>query len=438
MKYISIKTKFRITILTVILWTILCSIIEIPWYCFLIQHLPKLLVIMIILCLAFFPGIMISLVICGIILDQPRIRDKKNLQPITILIAAYNEEETIYNTVRSIAAQQYNEKIIVNIIDNNSKDNTKKEIERSITDFSSNKLQINYLYEKQQGKFAALNNGLQKTLTEFVITLDADTFLYKDSLAILVDAMAVESKNKSVGAIAGTVLVRNSRVNILTKMQEWEYFLSISSIKRMQGLFQSTLVAQGAFSIYNTDELKQIGGWKDSIGEDIVLTWQLLSRGNAVYYEQSAIAFTNVPVSFKIFFRQRARWARGMIEGFKYFSFKECKNKYSNIFVFCDYFLFAIDFGICAFFIPGIILAVLFKLYWIVGIMTLILFPLTLLLFGIMFACEYKRVFKPLKLRVRKHYLGLLCFMLTYSLLLSPACISGYLQEFFGKKRKWK
>ena len=393
---------------------------------------------MIILCLAFFPGIMISLVICGIILDHPRIRDKKNLQPITILIAAYNEEETIYNTVRSIAAQQYNEKIIVNIIDNNSKDNTKKEIERSITDFSSNKLQINYLYEKQQGKFAALNSGLQKTSTKFVITLDADTFLYKDSLTILVDAMVTESNNKSVGAIAGTVLVRNSRVNILTKMQEWEYFLSISSIKRMQGLFQSTLVAQGAFSIYNTNELKRIGGWKDSIGEDIVLTWQLLSRGNAVYYEQSAIAFTNVPVSFKIFFRQRARWARGMIEGFKYFSFKECKNKYSNIFVFCDYFLFAIDFGICAFFIPGIILAILFKLYWIVGIMTLILFPLTLLLFGIMFACEYKRVFKPLKLRVRKHYLGLLCFILTYSLLLSPACISGYLQEFFGKKRKWK
>ena len=45
--------------------------------------------------------------------------------------------------------------------------------------------------------------------------------------------MYCENQNKQVGAIAGTVLVRNSRVNLLTKMQEWEYFLSITTIKRV-------------------------------------------------------------------------------------------------------------------------------------------------------------------------------------------------------------
>ena len=51
-------------------------------------------------------------------------------------------------------------------------------------------------------------------------------------------------------AVAGAVFVRNSRKNLLTQAQEWDYFLGIASIKRQQGLFQGTLVAQGAFSVY--------------------------------------------------------------------------------------------------------------------------------------------------------------------------------------------
>ncbi len=43
-------------------------------------------------------------------------------------------------------------------------------------------------------------------------------------------------------------------------------------MKRMQGLFQSTLVAQGAFSVYRVDAVRAADGWPDAIGEDIVLT----------------------------------------------------------------------------------------------------------------------------------------------------------------------
>ena len=55
-----------------------------------------------------------------------------------------------------------------------------------------------------------------------------------------------------VQAVAGSVLVRNSRDSLWTRMQEWDYFLGIASVKRMQGLYQRTLVAQGAFSLYRT------------------------------------------------------------------------------------------------------------------------------------------------------------------------------------------
>ena len=123
--------------------------------------------------------------------------------------------------------------------------------------------------------------------------------------------MYYENQNKKVGAVAGTIFVKNATKNLITKMQYWEYLLSLSCIKRVQGLFQSTLVAQGAFSIYDTSLLKEIGGWKDSIGEDIVLSWEILSKGYKIYYDDCAISFTNVPESLKVFTRQRTRWARG-------------------------------------------------------------------------------------------------------------------------------
>ena len=421
-----------------VLLVIICTIIEIPWWLELCKATNPILATAIILGLCLLPSIMIYFTICGILFDKPRRRviNEADIEDVTILVAAYNEEESIYDTLKSLSLQKYPKDIIVKVIDNNSKDGTKQKVLQAIEDFPQIKIQ--YLFEDKQGKFAALNKGLSETTTKYVITIDADTYMYRDSILTIVNAITQENKNKKVGAIAGTVLVRNSRENLLTKMQEWEYFLSIAGIKRAQGLFQSTLVAQGAFSIYDTTLLQDIGGWKDSIGEDIVLTWEILSRGYVTYYEDSAIAFTNVPTKFKVFTRQRARWARGMIEGFRHFDFKKCNNPYAKFFIFTDLFLFLIDFSVTCFYIPGIILALLFQNYLIVGPMTIIMFPITLLFFGIMYIVEYNNVFKQLGLKVRKHYIGLLMYMLLYSIILSPVCIYGYLQEFIGTKRKWK
>lgn len=436
--YISIKQKFVLVMILVVIYIAICLIIQYPWWTALCVRFGTIIGSLIVVGLAILPGIMISMTIIGCCFDKPRRLEIKEelLEDITILIAAYNEQDGIYETLESLNRQRFPKKIIIKVIDNNSKDNTKQEIYRAIKDFPN--LQIEYLFEKKQGKFAALNCGLATTNTKYVITIDADTFLYRDSILKIVNQMYYENLNKQIGAIAGTVLVRNSRVNLLTKMQEWEYFLSIATIKRVQGLFQSILVAQGAFSIYNTELIKSLGGWKDSIGEDIVLTWEILSLGYKTYYCDEAIAFTNAPTELKVFARQRARWARGMIEGFKHFSFKSCKNPYAQWFIFADLFLFLIDFSVTFFYIPGLIICLLFGDFIIVGPMTFILYPITLFMFMIMFISEKRRVFDDMGLKVRKHYLEFLIFTLVYSLLMSSICIKGYVQEFLKTKRKWK
>lgn len=435
--YLKIKNKFIIAMMITLIYTVFCCILNVRWYNDLCIVFPSIISIMIIIGVAVLPGILMCIMICSVLLDKPRNHEiLPNLPDLSIIIAAYNEEKCIYETLDFLNRQKYNGNLYTIVVDNNSSDDTKNEIFRAQEDFPN--LNIRYLFEIKQGKFNALNNGLQLVETEYIITLDADTIVYRNALNQLVTTMIMESKTKAVGAVVGTVLVRNSRTNLLTKLQEWDYFLSITGIKRSQGLFQSTLVAQGAFSLYKTSILKEIGGWTDSIGEDIVLSWEFLYRNYKIHYDPKSVAFTTVPNTFKVFRRQRSRWARGMVEGLKQRPFWKYPTIYSKTLIGFDILLFFIDFSIIFFWIPGLLAALFFRNFAIVGPMTLLLLPLTILMFGILFGKEYRTVFKLMNLKVRKHFFSFFVFLFTYQLIMSPISFIGYIQEFLKIKRRWK
>ncbi|MCQ2977965.1 MAG: glycosyltransferase family 2 protein [archaeon] len=434
--YITVKNKFIISIILTLANLALLLYIAIPWIQSLSSEFGLIMSIIIICGIAIGPGLLNFFLIISTILDKQKdiqIFDKPN-EDVSILVAAYNEEELIYETLKSVSQQEYGGKIYLFALDNNSKDNTKLEIMRGIKDFSRDDLIIEYIFEPKQGKFHALNTGLKLVKTNKVITLDADSWVYKDAISNLVARM----ENEECVSVAGATMVRNSRDNLLTKMQEWDYFLSIAAVKKMQGLFQGTLVAQGAFSIYDTKLIKEYGGWYDCIGEDIVITWKMLYEGHKVYYEPKAIVFTSVPIKLKVLFNQRVRWARGMIEGFRRFKpWNFYKNKYVIFLTFIDIAIVYFDFAFVFFLIPGII-ACFFGYTQIVGIITLFTIPLNFISFSILLWKERKYVFKPMGLKIRRNIKGYVAFLLTYQMIMSPAALLGYFKELTRSKRKWK
>jgi biofilm PGA synthesis N-glycosyltransferase PgaC len=231
------------------------------------------------------------------------------------------------------------------------------------------------------------------------------------------------------------VLVRNSRTSWIAKAQEWDYFHGIAAIKRVQSLFQGTLVAQGAFSIYDRDTLVQLGGWPDCIGEDIVLTWAFLKAGYRVGHSEDACLFTDAPATLKQFSRQRQRWSRGMIEAFKHHPGILLKARLSTFFVYWNLLFPLLDLIFTLGFIPGLVLA-LFGYYWIVGPMTLALLPIALGMNYLMFSIGSK-MFKQNSLLIRYNPLGFFIYALAYSLLMQPICLAGYLSEIFRQKKTW-
>lgn len=361
---------------------------------------------------------------------RPRRKSLASYPGITILIAAYNEETSIADTLMSIARQDYPGSLQVIVINDGSQDGTVNIVRN---------LQAQYAwlslldFEKNSGKAHALNEGLKLAEHDFIVTLDADSYLHRVALINIVQRYVLDPPNTR--AVAGKVLVRNSRENLLTRTQEWDYFLGISATKRMQSLYQGTLVAQGAFSIYDRAALIEVGGWPNCVGEDIVLTWALLNAGYRVGHCEDACIFTNAPTTLRTFIRQRQRWARGMMEAFIQHPSILIKPRLSTFFIYWNLLFPWLDLAFTFGFLPGVILAC-FGYYWIVGIMTLALLPMALLLGLLNYSIEI-RMFNDMELKVRKNYSGFFIYVLAYSFLLQPASVLGYLDEILRTRKTW-
>jgi poly-beta-1,6-N-acetyl-D-glucosamine synthase len=266
--YLSVTVKFTLAQAVALSWMGVSVWLSLPWLRDLAASITIVPAVLVVAFVAYVPGWLVAFLAVSLLLDrQPPLRVSDPRAAVTVLIAARNEAERIQETIGCIARQDYHGRLEVLVVDNGSTDGTRTVVEAYGAAIG---LQVRCLEERQPGKSHALNTGLAAVTTGLVITLDADTLLHPQAVRRLVARQL--SAPHDVWAVAGSVLVRNSRDNLWTRMQEWDYFLGIASVKRMQGLYQGTLVAQGAFSLYRTTALRGVGGWPDAIGEDIVLT----------------------------------------------------------------------------------------------------------------------------------------------------------------------
>lgn len=426
---LSIKQKFILMLVTSLIWLGISIFFAVAWINYLAIVFSYTAAIYVVTIIALLPGFMNCFITVGylLVVEAPA-KIFETYPGISILIAAYNEEECITTTLESIASQVYPGIFEVIVIDDGSTDKTLE----LVKDFQRHHA-IRLLHSTHAGKANALNLGLKHCQYDLVVTVDADTHLLTDSLYQLVAHLLSEEPNTV--AVAGSIQLKNSTNNYLTKLQWWDYFNAIQAIKSVQGLFQGTLVAQGAFSIYRKKVLEKLGGWPNAIGEDIVLTWKMLNLEYNISYAERAIVLTEAPKNYKTFFYQRSRWARGLLEAFSQVPAVLIKKRWITFLVYWNLFFPVMDFTYLFIFTPGLI-AAFFGYYYIAGPMTLIVLPLAILQNSIFFLKENK-LFKSRQLKIPCGTLSFLSYILFYNFLMSPACVHGYLSYWLKRRRIW-
>ena len=71
----------------------------------------------------------------------------------------------------------------------------------------------------------------------------------------------------------------------------------------------------GLCTLLERDAVLDVGGFAaDMTTEDIDLTWRLQLAGREVAYEPRALFGMQAPVTFRAWWRQRQRWARGLAQ----------------------------------------------------------------------------------------------------------------------------
>jgi len=429
LRYVPVRVKFAVALIVACAWLALSTWLAQEWMRELAAITAWPIAFFVVAGIALVPGFMTAFLAASLLLDRRPLRVTPNAHPgISILIAAYNEGASIADTLHSIERSDYPGEFEVIVIDDGSRDAT------AAIAVSVEYRWLRVLRQPQnQGKSAALNRGLAEARHNLIVTLDADSYLYKDALQCLVERYLGDPPNTR--AVAGTMFVRNSRRNWVTKAQEWDYFHGIAAIKRVQSMYQGTLVAQGAFSIYDRQTLVEVGGWAECVGEDIVLTWAILRAGWRVGHAEDACCFTNVPDTLQQFIRQRQRWARGMMEAFRrHWSLLRIP-RMSMLFVWWNLLFPWLDMAYAFFFLPGVMLA-LFGIYWIAGPMTLALLPMALAMNFLMYSIG-TRMFARQGLTVRRNPVGFLVYAFAYSAILQPACLWGYCSELLGLRKTW-
>jgi len=176
--------------------------------------------------------------------------------------------------------------------------------------------------------------GVNPTLYEFLLQIDADTVVAPDSATRFVGAFLHDTR---LIGVCGETALSNAKSSMVTMMQVYEYYISHNLTKAFESLFGSVTCLPGCFSMYRirtADSGKPLFVSREVVeayseirvdtlhsknllhlGEDRFLT-TLLLKFHGKYktkYIFRAHAWTIAPDSWMVFMSQRRRWINSTV-----------------------------------------------------------------------------------------------------------------------------
>jgi len=240
-------------------------------------------------------------------------RQRERYPRVSCLVICYAEGEDLRKTIHSLAQQDYPGFIeIIAMVDGAVQNRATLEAARgaaSLVEGLPRRRLVVLPKWPRGGRVSALNAGLRMATGEVVMALDGDTSFDND----MVRQATRHFDDPRVVGVAGCLRVRNARASLVTRLQALEYMLSIGAGKT--GLSEFNLVnnISGAFGVFRTAFIRNLGGWDAGTAEDLDLTLRIKQYfgrhpGLRIVFDPHAVGHTDAPPTWPGFFRQRQRW----------------------------------------------------------------------------------------------------------------------------------
>lgn len=285
--------------------------------------------------------------------------------PVSVVIPAYNEADCIQDTIYSLLEDNY-PCLNIYVVDDGSKDgmsrmlinrynlnaiendyieriNTEK-VQSIYSNCIGNKT-ITLLVKQNGGKSDAINCGLNLSRDEYCLILDADTKVEKGAIKIMVSIFLENPETIAAGGAIGNSHRNEQEYNHLSVFQKsliyfqrLEYLRTFYIIRIMFNRINANPIMSGAFTMFKTEILKQINGFKrNTIGEDMEITMRLhaffsaMRKKYQIAYVPEAKCYTEFPFIYSDFVKQRIRWHIGLLQSLKNHIYMIANTDYSWI-----------------------------------------------------------------------------------------------------------
>jgi cellulose synthase/poly-beta-1,6-N-acetylglucosamine synthase-like glycosyltransferase len=235
---------------------------------------------------------------------------------ISVLVPCYNEHRGLLNrAIKSVYFADGNKEII--IVDDGST-NDLDEILLKLSRKEGIKVRR---FPSNKGKRHALHEAVKNISPEskFVVTIDSDTLVGKDTLVRLVAPLY----DQNIGAVSGNVELLNEKDNWLTRAIAAYYWSALSIQRRSQSSIGIVSCCSGCCAAYRSDIVRDViddfvshtfFGIRTKYSEDRHLTNLVLKQGLKVVFATNAVVYTYSPSTLRAFMKQQIRWRRGFIQ----------------------------------------------------------------------------------------------------------------------------
>ena len=305
-------------------------------------------------------------------LSRPRPRNYNPL--VSIIIPAYKSEKTIRQTIESAKALSYRKKEIMVVNDCPDK------VPQICRELGVRVLQS----RKRQGKCNALNKAVKKARGEILFFLDADTTIDSDAMKRIIPWFT----KKDIAVVAPRYVAKDSR-GLLPKLASIENNFN-SSLFKADMFFGSMISIRGCGVAIRRSFFESVGGWSQTLIEDVDFAAKTLESGHRIQYEPLATVRTAEAETIGDLKNQRIRWGKGAAYSFLNFRGTYSRNSQFSLHYFPYIFLIFGIIGILIWqfylFIPLLILYALYSYSLTSFVGTLLFFglPLLYLFFAVM------------------------------------------------------
>ena len=370
--------------------------------------------------------------------------DRKPL--VSIIVPAYNEEKVVGNCVESILRSEYT-KFEVILVDDGSSDSTYSVMQRYQYD-----PRIKAVTKPNGGKASALNLGFSLSKGEVLLFVDADGLFTGTTILEMLNRF----NDKKVGAVCGN----DAPVNldrILTQLMNIQTRVGTGFVRRALSEVNCLPIVSGNVGAFRRSVLEKtnlIKGIRQRpkpgatetkrfkgpflegfIGEDLELTWRIHQAGYQVKFAPRAIVMAEVPSTINGLWKQRVRWARGLLQTISIHRHMFFNLKYGLMGLYLPInFLNMVIIPILQLVIAFLIILFVFTGYSPISLdlLSIILwFGLGGALFTAIFGIALDRAWKDLK------YFYVLPFWIPYSLLMDAVTVWAIILEMRGVEVKW-